>query len=471
MPEPPVLHAEEAGKPVPPVRAEPEIEPEPEPQIKIEIEEDAFPPAETPVEVPAAPFAGGDPYAGGTKPEAPAADAPKTKPAAGPSWGPPPYADVGPSGPTIPGGPVGPAGPTIPGGPAGPAGPTIPGGPSGGLSGTDGAFRGKTAAAGNGASPMLLVVPALVIAVLAVVALIVVLLKTQKPEQDRDIPVPGGLVQSDIVPQTESGTDTGTDMYVPDTTDTEPDTAEPDTVEPDTTEPAGPVVVPVAEPTESTVVLRNAHPNARLLVDGAVTPFEYVGNDIVVQRSDLKDVCQVRIIADSNGSYETAAVWFNYKYGNELSFADDYGPYVPCDESGEGEPSRKVVNILVWAYHESFLKCINEQSAQYLRYSTDKNTVAETEHIFSKANAQNTYDLDNFSAVCDPDSITYYGDGRAVFNAQFTSYATNRKTGSKSEVISRKTMEIVWEDGVWKVNRLAFVSDGDYEARRYAELP
>ena len=32
-------------------------------------------------------------------------------------------------------------------------------------------------------------------------------------------------------------------------------------------------------------------------------------------------------------------------------------------------------------------------------------------------------------------------------------------------------MEIVWEDGVWKVNRLAFVSDGDYEARRYAELP
>lgn len=232
-----------------------------------------------------------------------------------------------------------------------------------------------------------------------------------------------------------------------------------------------PTEVPRAESTASTLVIRNAHANARLLVDGVDTPFDYVGNDLVVERYNLPEVCQVRLVTEDDGTYETAAVWYNAKRNDELSFGADYGDYVPCDASGLGVPSVQFIDVLLWAYHRGFLTAINEQSTAYLQYSTDKNTYAENDHVFSTANARNTYDLDDFQVGCDADSVTYSNDGKVLLNATFVSYATNRQTGSRAEVVSRKTMELVWEDGMWKVNRLAFVNDNDYEARRYADLP
>lgn len=232
-----------------------------------------------------------------------------------------------------------------------------------------------------------------------------------------------------------------------------------------------PTEPPRAEPTDSTVVLRNAHPNARLLVNGVDTSFKYVGDDIVVQRSDLPDVCQIVLVAENDGTYEMATSWYNYQYGNELFFAGDYGDYVLCDASGLGKPSTKFIDALLWAYHKSFLRAINEQSSSYLQYSTEKNTYEENNHVYSTANASNTYDLDNFSVGCDPDSVSYSNEGKITLNATFVSYATKRKTGNKSEIISRKTLELIWENGMWKVNRLAFVNDNDYAAGRYADLP
>lgn len=251
--------------------------------------------------------------------------------------------------------------------------------------------------------------------------------------------------------------DTGDDLDTGDA-DAEPEpTPEPT--------PAAPAVA-----TETTVVIHDAHPNGRLLVDGQEVPFEYVGSDIVIQRSVLPDVCQVRLIAENGGAYQTAAVWFNEDYGHELSFAADYGDYETCDVTGLAHPSEKVINVLIWAYHLGFLQSINEQSTSYMRYSTQSNTKAEEDHIFSTANSQNKYKLDDFSATLEPDSVQYNGDGTVLFNASFRSEATNRSSGKKSTVNNHKTMEIIWEDGMWKVNRIAFLNDDDFDAGRYADF-
>lgn len=232
-----------------------------------------------------------------------------------------------------------------------------------------------------------------------------------------------------------------------------------------------PTEVPRAEATDSTVVLRSAHSNGRLLVNGVDTPFEYVGEDIVIQRSDLPEICQILFIAENNGAYEMAAIWYSSQSENDLSLTEGSGGYVPCDANGLGKPGTSFINTLLWVYHEGFLRAINEQSTAYLRYSTEKNTNAENDHVFSTANARNTYDLNNFSAECDANSITYSNDGKITLNATFVSYATNRQNGNRAQVVSRKTMELLWENGVWKINRLAFVNDNDYAAGRYADLP
>lgn len=228
--------------------------------------------------------------------------------------------------------------------------------------------------------------------------------------------------------------------------------------------------VPSAVASDTEVVFRNAKPNAALYVDGSQVTFTYVGSDAVVSRDALPDICQVRIVAPTDAGYETAAVWYNYRYGNDMTFGDDYGAYVESDETGLGEPGAKVVDVLTWAYYSGYLRCINDQTLDYMAYSTDSNTVAQAGSIFSDANAKHQFNTDDFQAVCDPESIQYK-NGRVRYNATFVSNRTNRSTGEVSTGTNHRTIELVWEDGVWKVNRTALLSDEDFAARRYAELP
>ncbi|WP_294452132.1 hypothetical protein, partial [uncultured Gemmiger sp.] len=69
------------------------------------------------------------------------------------------------------------------------------------------------------------------------------------------------------------------------------------------------------------------------------------------------------------------------------------------------------------------------------------------------------------------ESSIQYSDGLVRYNGSFVTYATNRQTGLEKEISNHRTIELVWEDGMWKVNRMAFLSDEDFSAGRYAQLP
>lgn len=278
------------------------------------------------------------------------------------------------------------------------------------------------------------------------------------------------LLPRSIVPEYQDTPDSS--FYPEDTFAPEDDVS----VLPETT------ATPVPEPavaSETQVVLRNAKPDGKILVDGVEVPFEYVGSDAVVQRQYLPDLCQIRIVAsDENGQYQTAAVWYNYRYGNELTFgnpavfgdANAYGEYLPCDADGKAEPSDQFINVLTWAYYQGFLQCINNQTMSFMVYSTAGNTSDASNNVYSSSNQKNTYNMDDFTAVCDPNSIQYTSDGRVIYNAYFRSTATNRSSGESKEIVNQRTIELVWEDSMWKVNRQAFLSDSDYEAGNYADL-
>lgn len=245
------------------------------------------------------------------------------------------------------------------------------------------------------------------------------------------------------------------------------------TARPDEEEEEEDAYVEPAQASDSQVVLRNVPDDAVITVNGAEVDYEMVGHDAVVQRSYIPDVAQVRVIAPvDGGGWQTAAVWYNYKYGNDMTMGDsgDYGQYVSCDADGKAEPSEKVVDVLTWAYYDGFLRCINDQTLSYMAFSTATNTSDQSENVFSDANSKNIYDVDDFTAVCDPESILYQ-DGKVIYNAYFRSTCTRRSTGDSKQVENHRTIELVWEDGVWKVNRIAFLSEDDFNARNYAQLP
>ena len=228
--------------------------------------------------------------------------------------------------------------------------------------------------------------------------------------------------------------------------------------------------LPSAVASDTQVVIHNAvAEGATITVDGKAVQFSLVGTDAVITRDLLPDVCQIRIIAPAeDGGYQTAAVWYNKDYGNELSFAADYGEYVSCDATGRGKPSDKVVDVLTWAFYRSFLTSINNQNLSEIRYSTAANTIRVGTEISDYFDLK--YNLDDFSATCTPSTILYSeSDGSVVYDGTFRCYYNLNGTTNTSQVY--RTVRLVWEDGVWKVDAFIRIDEPTYQAGAYGQLP
>ena len=93
-------------------------------------------------------------------------------------------------------------------------------------------------------------------------------------------------------------------------------------------------------------------------------------------------------------------------------------------------------------------------------------------HAHFKDNAgnllANTYDLGNFQAVSDPASIKYT-DGQVIYNGHFVANYTD--SGSSYTADHHRTLRLVWEDGIWKVDAFSLLPDGAYSSTTYAPLP
>ena len=127
--------------------------------------------------------------------------------------------------------------------------------------------------------------------------------------------------------------------------------------------------------------------------------------------------------------------------------------------------------MLTWAYYLGYLNSVNAQDVSRMTYSTADNSLAQTDSIYDPENADYEYDNGNFIAVCDPSSIMMEDDDTVIYNATFESYRKNRETGETSVARNHRTIRLVWEDGIWKVDATAFLGDADFDAGRYAVLP
>lgn len=244
-----------------------------------------------------------------------------------------------------------------------------------------------------------------------------------------------------------------------------------------------------ASATSDSVVLRNALPNStttelRLAVDGQTVDFDLQGVDAVVPFAVLngfcagKDWCQAYMIArQTDGSYLSACLWINCKdYQVRASSANaqdlqsyyatgaldfggsTYGAFAVSGQDGCITPTTGMVNTLNQVYYRSYLDSINNQSV-HLAYSTAANTETEGARCISPANSQNTYDAENFTAFYDSSrGILSPAAGQAAYQATFRTVRTRRDTNEQAVIERKCDVQLLWENGVWKINALTTVN-------------
>lgn len=234
------------------------------------------------------------------------------------------------------------------------------------------------------------------------------------------------------------------------------------------------LVVPgehTAQENENLVVLRNALPDGIVTVDGVSVPFNYVGADITISRSLVPDFCIIRIIAPYGDGYATAAVCYNYNYGNDMILGsteedgvNNYGAYASCDISGYAAPnSSKFLDILTWDYFRFYQQAINANDTNQLKYVTSSYLGQRASDAMSEFGVE--YDLKDFNVTTDPKSIHILSnpDGTAavVINARFKGNVINN--GGMTYANERYyTLRYEWEDNMWKVADSALISANDF---------
>ena len=97
-----------------------------------------------------------------------------------------------------------------------------------------------------------------------------------------------------------------------------------------------------------------------------------------------------------------------------------------------------------------------------LRYVTELHSQSLSAGIKSGATGAVTFTLDKSDMVCDTEHIEY-GDNTVTVNAAASYEAVNDTTGEVETATDYYTIQAVWQDGMWLVDRSWMISESDYQ--------
>lgn len=235
-----------------------------------------------------------------------------------------------------------------------------------------------------------------------------------------------------------------------------------------------PNVVANDTPVVNITVSNCATDDAILYVNEVPVAEKPLGGVVVLQNVALGST--IRIAAIKDGVQMDASLVFNDLNVTELAFADyvTTGQPPPPESASLAQtnaaPTEAEINTIMAAFYKSYLECINQQSISGIQNTTDNANTSLASRITSTDNAGNLYQYTGVS--CDAQSIktTQSGDLPAVqFNAQFQFGHKAREGGADFAAASNyQSVELVFKDGKWLVNKMTFVSAGDFGAHTLA---
>lgn len=286
------------------------------------------------------------------------------------------------------------------------------------------------------------------------------------------IPQKLGLVE-EIVPDETTGetalpaAETPTGESTADTPAAEP------TAQPAQTPAPAATAAPTAEPqavaaTADSVVLHGVPDGATITINGQNAAATVQNGDAALSKTALGDAAQLRVIVNQNGNWRAAAIWYTADQGSEITLSDSDFKYSGY-EDGYLEPDDAFLENVALNYYKAFLNAVNDHDLSEMRFSTARNTDEQSSHVFSDLNAGNTYDTSTASCTLDGSSITW-GTYSLTVNVSYMCVREDRDTAVREINSNHRTICMVWQDGMWQVDDIAFLSDDDFAAHKYADL-
>lgn len=166
----------------------------------------------------------------------------------------------------------------------------------------------------------------------------------------------------------------------------------------------------------------------------------------------------LRAILPQGQGYLTAVALVS-RPGNQTA---SFGAMTACDENGCAAPDDEFLRTLLRLYYRSLLQAYNTKDPEAVRFSTPMNTEGYTEAIVNGAYYAVEYDLEK-SDIWFTGTGLVRGEDVVTLNAQTSWYGVNRSTGAEETGSDYMTVQIIWRDGMWWVDRTAPCTAGNYE--------
>ena len=232
---------------------------------------------------------------------------------------------------------------------------------------------------------------------------------------------------------------------------------------------AAPTTAPQAvAATADSVVLHGVPDGATITINGQNAAATVQNGDAALSKTALGDTAQLRVIANQGGNWRAAAIWYTADQGSEITLSDSDFLY-SGSEDGYLEPDDAFLENVALNYYKAFLNAVNDHDLSEMRFSTARNTDEQSSHVFSDLNAGNTYDTSTASCTLDGSSITW-GTYSLTVNVSYMCVREDRDTAVREINSNHRTICMVWQDGMWQVDDIAFLSDDDFAAHKYADL-
>ncbi len=226
----------------------------------------------------------------------------------------------------------------------------------------------------------------------------------------------------------------------------------------------------------ATITVGNCTSDDAVIYVGGVPVAQTPVNGVVtIPNVPLGSVIKITLAQD--GQQMEASVVFSDLAMTNLMF----GEYTAVGQvsggttsTAESAPSMDATEIedMMWIFYTSYLDCINAQSMDPLRLSTEANTERLEQRVVSDANKKNLFQY--ISVDCDEESIvTGQVDGKPTieFNMTFTyQYWPRDGSGQVEEAFNHQSVQLVYEDGEWLVNYMVFVDDDDFADHKLADF-
>lgn len=179
----------------------------------------------------------------------------------------------------------------------------------------------------------------------------------------------------------------------------------------------------------------------------------------------------IRISLTKDGAPLEATVVFSDPAATTLRFDNYTAPANPPPSSSASQepdvPAPEIsvdeINALMGTFYSSYLDCINAQSMDPLQVATDRCKTAVEARVKSDVNATRLFQFTSVS--CDAESLrTRVVDGVHVveFNMTFNYNHKPRDSGSYTAGTNNQSVQLVYQNGEWKVNYFDFVDDDDF---------